>query len=129
MNVKVKILLGVTLIFFLLAMPVFSVGQQETSAREGVKEIAQIKWALRINPESGEADVEAAMNEILGSKLGINVDILPLSKGEFTQKLNLMMAAGDALDVTFISSQSWGGNFYQVVSKGGLLPLDDLLNE
>ena len=125
MNIKIKLL--VVLFALIIVFSGFSAGNQEDASAE--EEITIIKWALRINPESEEAAVEAAMNEILGPKLGIHVDILPLTKGEYSQKLNLLMASGDPLDVMFIGSYSWGGNFYQKVAKGGILPIDDLLTD
>ncbi len=123
---KKTLAIGIMVVLLFVCIPLVANGNQDESP---AAEVTEIKWALRINPESGEEDVEQAMNEILEPKLGINVDILPLTKGEFTQKLNLLMASGDDLDVTFIGSKAWGGNFYQVVSKGGLLPINDLLDE
>jgi len=72
------------------------------------------------------AKVQDAMNAILNrKKAGVQVKLQPTDWGEFDQKVRLAFAAGEKCDVIFTAP--WINNYFQNVSQGNLLPLDDLL--
>lgn len=58
-----------------------------------------ITWAYIGDGYTDTDKVEGKINEILQPKFNCTVDIMPLSWGEFTQKLNLMLSGDEALDI------------------------------
>lgn len=78
-------------------------------------------------PQKDTALVQDAMNEYLKKtypELNVSVKLNPIDWGAWTDKTNLMMASGEKFDLIFTAN--WL-NFQQQVTKGALLPLDDLL--
>lgn len=58
-----------------------------------------ITWAYIGDGYKDTDKVEAKINEIIQPKFNATLDIMPLSWGEFTQKLNLMLSGDEALDI------------------------------
>lgn len=71
--------------------------------------------------------VQAEMNNILREKINVTIKLMPQDWGAFDQKMNVMMGAGEAFDLMFTAP--WANNYFQNVSRGALLPLDDLLDQ
>lgn len=72
--------------------------------------------------------VQAAANEILREKIGIEIQLYFLSGTNFTEKMNVMMNAGDEMDIMAGGAYT-GTEFDTAFRTGSLLALDDLLNE
>lgn len=72
--------------------------------------------------------VQAAANEILREKIGIEVQLYFLAGTNFTEKMNVMMNAGDEMDIMAGGSYT-GTAFNTAYRTGSLLALDDLLEE
>ncbi|MFD1773521.1 ABC transporter substrate-binding protein [Paenibacillus rhizophilus] len=78
-------------------------------------------------PQKDNELVQNAMNDYLKKTypdLNVTVKLNPIDWGAWSDKTNLMMASGDKFDLMFTAD--WLG-FQQEVTKGALLPLDDLL--
>lgn len=78
-------------------------------------------------PQNDNQRVQDAMNDYLAKtypEMNMTVKLNPIDWGAWSDKTNLMMASGDKMDLLFTAD--WLG-FQQQVTKGGLLPLDDLL--
>lgn len=69
--------------------------------------------------------VEAAANEYLAEKAGIQVELYPLSYSNYAEQINLMITGGEKLDVITELSTT----FTSDVAMNKLVPLDDLLEE
>jgi putative aldouronate transport system substrate-binding protein len=73
------------------------------------------------------ASVEAAMDEILLEKANATIKLTPVDWGAYTDKVNLMVSAGEACDLLFVAP--WMSPTYaQLVANGALAPLNDLLD-
>lgn len=80
-------------------------------------------------PQKDNQLVQDAMNDYLKQtypELNMTVKLNPIDWGAWSDKTNLMMASGDKMDLFFTAD--WLG-FQQQVTKGALLPLDDLIAE
>ncbi|MFD0673186.1 ABC transporter substrate-binding protein [Cohnella sp. GCM10027633] len=80
-------------------------------------------------PQKEDGVVQEAINEYLASTypdMNVTVKLNPIDWGSWGDKTNLMMASGDKFDLLFTAG--WLG-FETQVNKGGLLPLDDLVNQ
>ncbi|SEU26067.1 ABC transporter substrate-binding protein [Paenibacillus sp. NFR01] len=78
-------------------------------------------------PQKDSDQVQQAMNDYLKQQypeLNMTVKLNPIDWGAWSDKTNLMMASGEKFDLLFTAD--WLG-FQQQVTKGALLPLDDLL--
>lgn len=78
-------------------------------------------------PQKDLATVQKAMNDYLKqtyADLNITVKLNPIDWGAWSDKTNLMMASSETFDLLFTAD--WLG-YNQQVTKGALLPLDDLL--
>lgn len=78
-------------------------------------------------PQKDLATVQNAMNDYLKktyANLNMTVKLNPIDWGAWSDKTNLMMASSEKFDLLFTAD--WLG-YNQQVTKGGLLPLDDLL--
>lgn len=89
-------------------------------------EFVTLKITYMGAPQEDEEAVEAAMNEYLKDKINCAVDIMPIGWGEYKQNTNMMIAAGEQLDLMFTAS--WY-DYFSNVEKKAFVPLDDLLAE
>lgn len=71
---------------------------------------------------SGLADVEKAINDVVGPAIGVNVTLYPIFIYDLQSQVNLMITSGDKLDLIL----NFGGTMPSLVDKGALVPLDDL---
>ncbi len=70
------------------------------------------------------ASVVAAANKITEDKIGAKIDIQLIDSGAYSEKMNMIMASGEAYDVCFTG---YVNKYTNAVSKGGLMCLDELL--
>lgn len=73
-------------------------------------------------PQKDEEAVEAKINEYLKGKINATVDLAPIDWGQWDQKMNLMIASRQDMDVVFTAQ--WNGHANNV-SKGAYLALND----
>ncbi|MBU5347268.1 ABC transporter substrate-binding protein [Paenibacillus lautus] len=69
--------------------------------------------------------VEDAINKIAAEKIQAKVKFEHISVGDWEQQTNLMFASGEKMDLLYLS----GYNFSNIVAKGQLKPLDQLLEQ
>lgn len=84
-------------------------------------------WYLRSNEPKGFAEVQQAINEYTTEKLGATVEIRFIQPGDWKEKVNMMMAAKEEFDLIYTGD--WATSFSAQVNMGGLMPLNDLLEE
>lgn len=69
--------------------------------------------------------VEDEMNKLIESKIQAKVKLMPINAGEWAQRMNLIFSSNEKLDLTYVS----GTMYSNMVAKGQLIALDDLLSE
>jgi putative aldouronate transport system substrate-binding protein len=72
-------------------------------------------------------EVEAEVNKITQREINATIDIVPIDFGEYEQKMNTMVAAGDDMDIIWTSS--WNFNYIQNVNKGAFLDITELADQ
>ncbi|MEX1028576.1 MAG: ABC transporter substrate-binding protein [Paenibacillaceae bacterium] len=77
-------------------------------------------------PQADEKKVEEALNKILTEKINATIDIAPIDWGAWDDKMNLMIASREPVDVMFTAQ--WNGHAKNV-AKGAYIPLNDLLEQ
>ncbi|URN95067.1 MAG: ABC transporter substrate-binding protein [Candidatus Pristimantibacillus lignocellulolyticus] len=74
---------------------------------------------------SGLQLAEDEMNKITESKIKVRVKFMPINAGEWLQRTNLIFSSSEKLDLTYVH----GTMYSNMVAKGMLVPLDDLISE
>lgn len=67
------------------------------------------------------------VNEYLGEKIGVRLNIIHVEGADYTQKMQVIINTGSKWDLCF--SSSWTNDYLQNVNKGAFLALDDLVLE
>ncbi len=78
-------------------------------------------------PGSAQSDISSVVaeaNKITQEKIGAKIDIQLIDSGAYNEKMNMIMASGEAYDVCFTG---YVNKYTNAVSKGGLMCLDELL--
>ncbi|WP_214626150.1 ABC transporter substrate-binding protein [Paenibacillus agaridevorans] len=70
--------------------------------------------------------VESKVNELIEPKINATVKLMPLAFGDYTQKMNTVIASGEKADIVWTSN--WNFNYVQNQSKGAFIPLDELID-
>jgi putative aldouronate transport system substrate-binding protein len=77
-------------------------------------------------PQADEKLVEEALNKILTEKINATIDIAPIDWGAWDDKMNLMIASREPVDVLFTAQ--WNGHAKNV-AKGAFIELGDLIQK
>lgn len=70
--------------------------------------------------------VEDEINKITKKKINVAVNLMPINYGAYAQQVNLMLTSNEKLDLIVVGSPF---GFSSQVSRGQLLPLDELLEK
>lgn len=104
-----------------------SESKSKSSTTSPTLEPVDLTWYLDNTPPADVASVEDAMNKILKEKLNVTLHLKFVDWGGYDQKMQVVNAAGENYDLAFTAG--WANNYYQNVSKGTFIPLDDLLQK
>lgn len=88
----------------------------------------EIQWYFIGNPgQSDMAAVETEVNKYLKDKINATVKMNSFAWGTYEDKVNMMLASGEPLDLVYTSSGVL--NYSLNAAKGAFLPLNDLLDK
>lgn len=110
--------------------PSVTEGETKTPAEETKKEepVVTLKWHIRNTEPKNFDKVMVELNKYLEEKLNVNLDLVNMEPAQWGEKLPMMYAAGEDMDLLWAAS--WGGfNFRTNIDKGAFLALDDLIAE
>ena len=99
-------------------------GLKKTETKE-TSDIPTITWYLRFDEQKDQQEVFDKVNEIAEKNIGCHVDIKRMENSDYTQKLQLALAAGEQVDICHMAPRY---GFYSQVAKGAFLPLDDYMD-
>ncbi|WP_309121185.1 ABC transporter substrate-binding protein [Paenibacillus sp.] len=98
------------------------------SASQGTAEQpVELLWYTIGTPQKDTDRVMEEVSKYTKEKIGATVKMTQIDWGDYTQKLQVMAAAGEPMDIVFTSS--WAFDYVQNARKGAFLPIDDLLKE
>lgn len=88
---------------------------------------AELIWYYPLSQLQGDQEaVQAEVNKITKEKLNATVKLMPVPIGDYVQKMNTVLAAGEKFDIL------WTGYLLkpeELVRKGAIQPLDALLDK
>lgn len=90
-------------------------------------EHVNLTWYYIGGEQPGEEEVFAAANAIIEEEINATVEFIRLGWGEYEDKVQLKIAAGEEFDLCF--SADWINNYKTNVENGAFLILDDLIPE
>lgn len=102
-------------------------GDKKEAASEGgtAENPVELIWYTIGAPPKDLDKVEAEINKYTAEKIGVTVDIKMIDFGDYTQKMQVMAASGEPMDILFTSS--WAFDYVQNARKGAFMELDELL--
>lgn len=118
--------IGIVASLLLSATLVFATGQQEGPAVTAPA-ATEFSYYYMADQQPMEEEVFGAVNDQLAAKYGIRVDFNRLDGSAYNDRMNVLLAAQEPIDLFFIASWSLGYN--QKLAQGALMPLDDLIAE
>jgi len=103
-------------------------GNKEESAGNGggtAEKPVELIWYTIGTPQKDVDKVEAEINKYTAEKIGVTVDMKMIDFGDYNQKMQVMAASGEPMDILFTSS--WAFDYVQNARKGAFMELDDLI--
>ncbi|NGP44904.1 ABC transporter substrate-binding protein [Bacillaceae bacterium SIJ1] len=99
-----------------------------TSESESELEPVELTWYFPLASIPADIDkVEEAVNEITKEKINATIDFKTQTFGDYTERLNLVVASGENADIIWTSN--WNFDYMQNQANGAFIPLDELLEE
>lgn len=94
-------------------------------ASEATEKPVELIWYTIGPPQKDMDKVLTEVNKYTLEKINATLDIKMLDFGDYTQKMQVMAASGEPMDILFTSS--WAFDYVQNARKGAFLELDELL--
>ena len=100
-------------------------GGNESASKGEASKTVELKWYTIGAPPKDLEKVEAEINKYTSEKIGVTVDMKLIDFGDYTQKMQVMAASGEPMDILFTSS--WAFDYVQNARKGAFAKVDELL--
>lgn len=84
-------------------------------------------WYTVGQPQKDMPKVLEEVNKYLKEKINATIDVKMIDYGDYTQKMQVMAASGEPMDILFTSS--WAFDYVQNARKGAFVELDDLIEK
>ncbi|SDS59991.1 carbohydrate ABC transporter substrate-binding protein, CUT1 family [Paenibacillaceae bacterium GAS479] len=98
-----------------------SAGKEEGTAEKPVNLI----WYTIGVPQKDTDKVMAEVSKYTAEKIGATVTMKQIDFGDYNQKMGVMTASGEPMDILFTSS--WAFDYVQNARKGAFMEMDELL--
>lgn len=85
----------------------------------------ELIWYTIGTPQRDIDKVMAEVSKYTADKIGVTVTMKQLDWGDYDQKMKVMTASGDPMDIMFTAS--WAFDYVQNARKGAFMQIDDLL--
>ncbi|MBY0158177.1 ABC transporter substrate-binding protein [Cytobacillus firmus] len=125
---KKKWLLPLTLLLSASMLLSACGGNKEESVGNGggtAEKPVELIWYTIGTPQKDVDKVEAEINKYTAEKIGVTVDMKMIDFGDYNQKMQVMAASGEPMDILFTSS--WAFDYVQNARKGAFMELDELI--
>ncbi|MNH90080.1 hypothetical protein D3C73_426130 [compost metagenome] len=136
-NVSKGIVSGLSLMLFLTACggsntasspsPSAAPGTSTAPAAANAKEVELIWYFPQAAVPADMKSVEAEANKLIKGKINATVKFMPVAFGDYTQKMNTIVASGEKVDLIWTSN--WNFDYVQNQGKGAFIELDALIDK
>lgn len=93
---------------------------------DGKHDIVEVTVVIRDDPKEDDAQVVAAMNEILAERYNLKLNLIAIPGAEYEDRMTLMMTSNETWDWCYTAS--WTNNYYDRVSMGAYYDLNELMD-
>ncbi|MBW7455770.1 ABC transporter substrate-binding protein [Paenibacillus sepulcri] len=101
-------------------------GETADNGADTSKEV-ELTWYFPVSAVPAAMDkVAAEANKIIKEKINATVKFMPVAFGDYTQKMNTVVASGEKTDLIWTSN--WNFDYVQNQGKGAFLPLNELID-
>ncbi|MEC0229560.1 ABC transporter substrate-binding protein [Paenibacillus alba] len=98
-----------------------------TEAQTPSSDPVKLVWYTIGTPPKDLAKVNDEINKYIKDKIHATVEMKMLDWGDYSQKMQIIIASGEAYDIGFTSS--WANDYFANAKKGAFYELDKLLTE
>lgn len=104
-------------------------GNKDNSSSNGgsTEKPVELIWYTIGAPQKDTDLVIAEVNKYTKEKINATVKMKMIDYGDYSQKMQVMAASGEPMDILFTSS--WAFDYVQNARKGAFMPIDDLLTK
>ena len=89
------------------------------------EETVTLKWVIALDPQNDQDMVMEEVNKLLKEKINVQLELIPISLGEYDERTQLMISTNEDYDI--IWTGSWKNNYKTAINQEAYLPLDELL--
>lgn len=100
-------------------------GESNASGTTKSEKPVELIWYTIGAPQKDVDMVMEEVNKYTKEKINVTIDMKMIDYGDYTQKMQVMAASGEPMDIMFTSS--WAFDYVQNARKGAFMELDDLL--
>lgn len=101
--------------------------RQETRTSEKGKDVVPLIWYQVGDSQKDDSLVLDEVNKYLAEKISVELDIVKVSWGDYSQKMQVLINTGGTWDLCFTSS--WTNDYVLNAQKGAYLELDKFLEK
>jgi len=98
-----------------------------TSNAGGNEKPVELLWYTIGTPQKDTDRVMEEVSKYTKDKIGVTVKMKLIDWGDYSQKMQVMAASGEPMDIMFTAS--WAFDYVQNARKGAFLAIDDLLEK
>lgn len=98
---------------------------EESSSAAKEEEIVTVTWCMATEQMDDDEMVLEEVNKLLAERYNLELNLVAISTGEYSNRMQLMSTSGEDYDICFTSD--WLNKFSDNVAREAFLPLDDLL--
>lgn len=103
----------------------FSCSKEDARVGEQEETLVELTWYQLGEEQKDSALVLDRVNDYIGEKLGVRLNIISVRGADYTQKMQAVINTGSKWDLCFTSS--WTNDYLQNAGKGAFLALDELV--
>ncbi|MBV6716626.1 ABC transporter substrate-binding protein [Paenibacillus chitinolyticus] len=128
MNRSKKSLAVVLAMLLTFTLVLSACGGKDSKQGEGTSDKpVELIWYTIGTPQKDTDRVMEEVSKYTKEKIGVTVKMRQIDFGDYSQKMQVMAASGEPIDIMFTSS--WAFDYVQNARKGAFLAIDDLLNK
>ncbi|MNZ18838.1 Bacterial extracellular solute-binding protein [compost metagenome] len=100
---------------------------QNSETTKSSEKPVELIWYTIGAPQKDLSRVMEEVNKYTKEKINATVDMKMIDFGDYSQKMQVMVASGEPMDILFTCS--WAFDYVQNARKGAFMELDDLLDK
>lgn len=128
MSTKKRSFTAALTLLLVMSIVLSACGGGKKESTEGTPEKpVELIWYTIGTPQKDVDKVMTEVSKYTAEKIGVTIKMNMIDWGDYSQKLQVMTASGEPVDIMFTAS--WAFDYVQNARKGAFMQIDDLLKE